>query len=183
MKRKLFLISCTVFCLGSLAHAAPELTVETMPDAANLDLGAYMTPANASETNANSKVAAEANATAAQQSAEANATDAAETTADTNATAAAPAPSVSPEVAEQGALLYKTCVACHGAKGEKTYTKVPPIVNLSSEERLEKLHALKDGTANDGKGYYGMGAVMRGQLRISDDQIGILNAYIESFKN
>ncbi|MDA3043946.1 MULTISPECIES: c-type cytochrome [unclassified Campylobacter] len=188
MKRKLFLISCAVFCLGSLSYGAPELTVETMPDAANLDLGAYMTPANASETNANSEVAAEANATAAQPSAEAsateaNATDAAETTADTNATAAAPAPSISPEVAEQGALLYKTCVACHGAKGEKTYTKVPPIVNLSSEERLEKLHALKDGTANDGKGYYGMGAVMRGQLRISDDQIGVLNAYIESFKN
>ena len=129
------------------------------------------------EANATSAPSAEANATSELVSAEANATSA-PASAEASATSA-----VSDAAAEQGALLYKTCAVCHGAKGEKTYAgKVPPIVNLSAAERLEKLQALRDGTAGDGKGYYGMGAVMKGQLRISDDNLVILNNYIETLK-
>lgn len=71
--------------------------------------------------------------------------------------------------------LYKTCVACHGAKAEKKALGKSHVIAGWPVDKIEKaLHGYKDGS-------YGgaMKGVMKGQVvRLNDAQIKELAEYI-----
>lgn len=81
--------------------------------------------------------------------------------------------------AAQGAALYKPCIACHGAKGEKkALNKSQVIQGWDVEKIVASLKGYKDGS-------YGgaMKGVMKGQVtKLSDDQIKALAEYIHGLK-
>lgn len=84
--------------------------------------------------------------------------------------------------AADGATLYKTCIACHGAGGDK----VPPgskatftINSLSKEKIVEDLKGYKAGTLNQ----YKLGAQMKIYAsKLSDDDMNALADYIVTLK-
>lgn len=89
----------------------------------------------------------------------------------------------SPQMAQKsGEELYKKCIACHGAKGEK----VAPgsidgvlIGDLSKENLAESLKGYRARTLNKS----GKSAIMYLQANnLSDEDIVILSEYIASFK-
>lgn len=83
-----------------------------------------------------------------------------------------------------GATIYKFCATCHGAKAEKSYlNKVPVLTTVAKEERLELMKAYKAGTVEGGKGKFGMGAVMKGNMaKYSEEDMIAVNDYIETLK-
>lgn len=84
--------------------------------------------------------------------------------------------------AADGATLYKTCIACHGANGDK----VPPgskatftINSLAKAEIVKDLKDYKAGTLNQ----YGLGAQMKIYTsKLSDDDMNALADYIGTLK-
>ena len=86
--------------------------------------------------------------------------------------------------AADGATVFKKCVACHGAKAEKSYlNKVPVLTTLDPAMRLADMKAYKKGEIGAGKGKYNMGAVMKGQMAtLSDDDMAAVNDYISTLK-
>lgn len=74
-----------------------------------------------------------------------------------------------------GATLYKTCVSCHGASGEKkALGKSNIIKGQSKKELITKLNGYKDGS-------YGgaMKGLMVGQVKaLSNEKIEALSDYI-----
>lgn len=84
--------------------------------------------------------------------------------------------------AADGAALFKTCVVCHGAGGDK----VPPgskatftINSLSKDKIVEDLKGYKAGTLNQ----YGLGAQMKLYAsKLSDEDMGALADYIVTLK-
>ncbi len=78
-----------------------------------------------------------------------------------------------------GADLYKSCVACHGAKAEKAALGASKIISSMSKEDIAK--ALK-GYKNDTYGGAKKG-IMKGQAsKLSDPQIDELATYITTLK-
>lgn len=78
-----------------------------------------------------------------------------------------------------GAALFKSCVACHGAAADKPYLggKVPALKSIASAERLESLKGYKAGTLNKN----GQGGIMKAQMaRFSEEDLVAINAYIDS---
>ncbi|MDE6886666.1 MAG: hypothetical protein K2P17_06485 [Helicobacteraceae bacterium] len=77
--------------------------------------------------------------------------------------------------------LYKKCIACHGAKGEKTAPgSVGGVLigNLSKDSIIESLKGYRAKTLSKGGTY----AVMYLQANnLSDEDIEILGEYIDSF--
>ena len=82
---------------------------------------------------------------------------------------------VSAHAAEEGAVLYKKCAACHGATGEKAALGKSKIIkDMSSAEIITALKGYKDGT-------YGAAskAIMKGQVAsLNDAQMSALAAHI-----
>jgi len=78
-----------------------------------------------------------------------------------------------------GASLYKNCIGCHGAAGEKVALgKSKVIANMSEEELNISMNGYLDGT-------YGgaMKGLMKGQLtKLSKDDISALSTHIVSLK-
>jgi len=78
-------------------------------------------------------------------------------------------------MADEGADLYKKCVACHGAAGEKAALGKSKIIkDMGAAGIITALKGYKDGT-------YGgpMKAVMKGQASpLTDAQITCIAAYI-----
>ncbi|RDU62618.1 c-type cytochrome [Helicobacter sp. MIT 14-3879] len=85
-------------------------------------------------------------------------------------------------MAADGATLYKTCMACHGANGDK----VPPgskatftINSLKKEKIIEDLKGYKAGTLNQ----YGLGVQMKIYAgKLSDADMSALADYIVTLK-
>ncbi len=86
--------------------------------------------------------------------------------------------------AADGAELFKKCVTCHGPQAERSYlNKVPVLTSVDAAERLELMKAYKAGTLGDGKGKFGMGAVMKAQMAsLSDEDMVSVNDYITTLK-
>ena len=86
--------------------------------------------------------------------------------------------------AADGETVFKKCTACHGAKAEKSYlNKVPVLTTLDKETRLADMKAYKEGTVGEGKGKFGRGAVMKGQMAtLSEDDMVAVNDFIETLK-
>jgi len=71
---------------------------------------------------------------------------------------------------------YSTCVACHGAKGEKAFAATPTKIpaSLSKADVAKALHGFKDGSYG-GK----MKGVMKGQvMKLTEADINELAEYI-----
>lgn len=83
-------------------------------------------------------------------------------------------------MAADGAALYKKCVACHGAKGEKkALNKSEVIAGWDAAKTEEALKGYKAGTRN----INGMGALMKGQVAAySDADIAAVASYIAGLK-
>lgn len=83
-------------------------------------------------------------------------------------------------LAVDGGTLFKKCMACHGAKAEKSYlNKIPVLTSINKEERLKDMKAYKAGTLNKFK----MGPVMKGQMApMSEEDMAAVNEYIETLK-
>ena len=77
--------------------------------------------------------------------------------------------------AEDGAALYKKCVACHGANAEKmALGKSKIIANMSLEDNIAALKGYQDGS-------YGgpMKALMIGQIgSYTDEEIKAVSEYV-----
>lgn len=86
--------------------------------------------------------------------------------------------------AADGAAVFKKCVACHGQKAEISYlNRIPVLTTLDPAARLESMKAYKAGTLEGGKGKYGMGAVMKGQMAtLSEEDMAAVNDYISTLK-
>lgn len=85
-------------------------------------------------------------------------------------------------MAADGAALYKRCIACHGANGEKIPpgSKATTAVNVLTKEKIvEDLKGYKAKTLNQ----YGAGPLMSAQAAsLSDDDIVALADYIVTLK-
>ncbi|MEN8146058.1 MAG: c-type cytochrome [Campylobacterota bacterium] len=81
--------------------------------------------------------------------------------------------------AADGAALYKKCVSCHGAAGEKHALNKSKVINeMSKEELVAALKGYKDGS-------YGgaMKALMTGQVAsYSEDDINTVAEFIAAKK-
>lgn len=84
-----------------------------------------------------------------------------------------------------GEVIYKKCIACHGAKAEKSYlNKVPVLTQVDPAERLELMKGYKTGTINNGRGKFGMAPVMKGQMvTLSLEEMISVNEYINKIKD
>ncbi len=82
-------------------------------------------------------------------------------------------------MANDGAGLYKKCIACHGVKGEKkALNKSQVIQGWSKEQLIVSLKGYKDGT-------YGgaMKGLMKAQVKSYDDaKIEAVSEYISTLK-
>ncbi|MBE0491391.1 MAG: c-type cytochrome [Sulfurospirillum sp.] len=82
-------------------------------------------------------------------------------------------------LAADGASLYKSCAACHGAKAEKkALNKSQIIAGWSADNIVAALQGYKAGT-------YGgaLKGTMKGQVaRLSDDDMKVLAEYITTLK-
>ncbi|MGH1601378.1 c-type cytochrome [Campylobacter majalis] len=83
--------------------------------------------------------------------------------------------------AKTGEQIYKKCTGCHGLQAQqKFHPKASAIIHMSSDKRLKAMQRYKAGNNNK----YGMGSVMRDMLKsLSDDEIFLVNEYINSLKN
>ena len=83
-----------------------------------------------------------------------------------------------------GAVFFKKCIACHGAKAEKAYlNKVPVLTTVDPAERLELMKGYKAGTVEGGKGKIGQGAIMKIQMStLSEEDMAAVNEYISTLK-
>ena len=81
--------------------------------------------------------------------------------------------------AADGAALYKKCVSCHGAAGEKRALNKSKVINeMSREELITAMKGYKDGS-------YGgaMKALMKGQVAsYSEDDINTIAEFIAAKK-
>ncbi|KAB0614211.1 c-type cytochrome [Campylobacter hyointestinalis] len=86
--------------------------------------------------------------------------------------------------AADGATIFNKCKACHGAKAEKSYlNKVPVLTTVDAAERLALMKEYKAGTVEGGKGKFGMGGVMKGQMApLSEADMVAVNDYISTLK-
>lgn len=86
--------------------------------------------------------------------------------------------------AADGMMVYKKCIPCHGQDGSVVYlNKVPALTSLAAEERLQLMKDLKAGAIENGKGKFGLGAVMKIQMGpLSEDDLVAVNEYIETLK-
>ncbi|MDQ1297758.1 MAG: cytochrome c [Campylobacterota bacterium] len=82
--------------------------------------------------------------------------------------------------AADGSALYTKCVACHGAKGEKTALgKSEAITGWKADKTLDALKEYKAGTRNN----KGMGPLMKGQVAaMNDADMKALAEYIATLK-
>lgn len=82
-------------------------------------------------------------------------------------------------MASDGAALYKKCVACHGANGEKPALGKSLVINkMTKDDLVSALNGYKDGS-------YGksMKALMKGQVaKLESSDIDALAEYIASMK-
>ncbi|AGZ82225.1 c-type cytochrome [Campylobacter fetus] len=86
--------------------------------------------------------------------------------------------------AADGATIFNKCKACHGVKAEKSYlNKVPVLTTVDAAERLALMKEYKAGTVEGGKGKFGMGGVMKGQMAtLSEADMAAVNDYISTLK-
>lgn len=96
-----------------------------------------------------------------------------------NATAEVASADFSGDV-EKGAVVFKKCVACHGAKAEKSYlNKIPVLTTLDPNGMVENMKKYKAGELN----LFKMGAVMKGQMAsLSEEDMQNVVAYIMTLK-
>lgn len=96
-----------------------------------------------------------------------------------NATAEVASAGFSGDV-DKGADIFKKCVACHGAKAEKSYlNKIPVLTTLDPAEMVENMKKYKAGELN----VFKMGAVMKGQMAgLSEEDMKNVVAYIQTLK-
>lgn len=82
--------------------------------------------------------------------------------------------------AADGAAMFHKCVACHGAKAEKSALgKSEVIAGWSSAKTLDALKGYKAGTRNT----KGMGAIMKGQTAtLSDANMKTIADYVAGLK-
>ena len=82
-------------------------------------------------------------------------------------------------MASDGAALYKKCVACHGANGEKVALGKSLVINkMTKDDLASALNGYKDGL-------YGksMKALMKGQVaKLDSSDIDALAEYIAGMK-
>ena len=82
-------------------------------------------------------------------------------------------------MASDGAALYKKCVACHGANGEKVALGKSLVINkMTKDDLASALNGYKDGS-------YGksMKALMKGQVaKLDSSDIDALAEYIAGMK-
>lgn len=82
-------------------------------------------------------------------------------------------------MASDGAALYKKCVACHGANGEKPALGKSLVINkMTKGDLVSALNGYKDGS-------YGksMKALMKGQVaKLESSDIDALAEYIASME-
>jgi len=82
-------------------------------------------------------------------------------------------------LAADGAALYKKCVACHGANGEKAALGKSKVINeMSKEDLVAAINGYKDGS-------YGasMKALMKGQVAaLKADEVEVLAEHITTLK-
>lgn len=86
--------------------------------------------------------------------------------------------------AADGEAVFKKCMTCHGPKANVSYLgKVPVLTTVDAAERLELMKGYKAGTVEGGKGKFGMGAIMKGQMAtLSDEDMTAVNDYISTLK-
>lgn len=82
--------------------------------------------------------------------------------------------------AADGAVLYKKCAICHGAKGEKKALNKSNIINTMSVEQIKTaLEGYKAGTLN----IHGQGKMMSTQVKnLTPADIDALSKYIPTLK-
>ena len=75
---------------------------------------------------------------------------------------------------------YEKCKGCHGQAGEKVALgKSAKITGQDAERTVKQLTAYKNGTLN----LYGMGAIMKAQVRsMTDEDIKAMADYISELK-
>lgn len=83
-------------------------------------------------------------------------------------------------MAADGATLYNSCKACHGAQGQmKAMGKSKPLNTLTSDQIATDLKGYKAGKLNR----YGFGAAMKPHAaKLSDADIDALAKYIPTLK-
>ncbi|NLY04424.1 MAG: c-type cytochrome [Campylobacter sp.] len=82
-------------------------------------------------------------------------------------------------------MVYKKCVACHGAKAEKVYlNKIPALNTLEPVKMVEDMKLYKAGEMGEnGTGQFKMGAVMKAQMAsLSEEDMEAVVAYIQTLK-
>jgi cytochrome c553 len=79
-----------------------------------------------------------------------------------------------------GASVYKVCVGCHGARGEKSAVGVSKVIQGQNVAlTVKQLKAYRAGTLNQ----YGMGNLMNKYAkRLSDAQIKAVARYIANLR-
>jgi cytochrome c len=86
---------------------------------------------------------------------------------------------VSSVMANEGAMLYKKCIVCHGKKAEKKALNRSQVIATWNEKQIEEaLHGYKNKT-------YGgaLKSTMIGQVKTLDDKdIKALAKYIQTLK-
>lgn len=86
--------------------------------------------------------------------------------------------SVSAVFAADGEVLYKKCIACHGKDGSKIALKVGvPIKGQSEEELYTKMKGYQDDTYGGEK----KAIMKRNVVKLSDEDLKALAAYIATF--
>jgi cytochrome c len=96
------------------------------------------------------------------------------------ATTPATPPATATPAKKDGPTLFRTCVACHGAKADKPgMNKGRPPATMSKDEIVTALKGYKAGTNNA----YGTGALMKGNMApFSEQDIETVAAHIKTLK-
>ena len=78
------------------------------------------------------------------------------------------------------AKLYAKCAGCHGNRGEKkALGKSAPIGGMDRAKLVELIKGYRNGTLNS----YGMGTLMKNQVKsLNDKEIEALSEYISKLK-
>lgn len=78
--------------------------------------------------------------------------------------------------AKTGEELFSKCIACHGSTANKMALNKSEIINTWDSKKIEKsLLGYKNGSLN----VYGMGVLMKGQVKsLTDDDIKTLSEYV-----
>jgi cytochrome c len=84
-------------------------------------------------------------------------------------------------VAQDGPTLYKakTCIACHGADGNKPIMPTyPKIAGQNKEYAINQMKDIKSGARNNGQT-----AAMKGVMHlVSDEEIAIIAEWLSTLK-